>query len=413
MVHEVKTACCSLGDAVTGNPEQARHRWKEYAEESFFGSGIYAAQQASCGNMLRANELGKGMGRASGKILCGGGLLRDAPVFHELATCGESLGDMIGGGDNKSARKRWVQYADHSVVGSSVLAAIEDTKGNTTRAAELRHSSGRAGAKAGITLAATAAVVGVTLATGGAGAPVAIAAGCSAGAATGAAATAGVQAIDGKIIPGDVVGNALLGGAAGAVAGGLAARGAAAGAIRAAEVETAVTVARVSAVSTAPGAGYSHTELLEGVRHRILSRRASMTREEALPEEDVVHNATSSDEVQNTTSTGEASQTHQDEEPLECSICLEVETEFPGIRRVHDCAVRCNGQACCTHAFHPECLMEWRAACEAKDVEFSCPECRRNLSDVEWLEESNDDFMLVAEEACGGPADGEMAEAMV
>jgi len=313
---------------------------------------------------------------------------------------------MIGGGDKLSARKRWVQYADHSVVGSSVLAAIEDKKGNITRAVELRNSSGRAGAKAGITLAATAAVVGITIATGGAGAPVAIAAGCSAGAATGAAATAGVQALDGKIVPGDVVGNALLGGAAGAFAGGLAARGAAAGAIRAAEVETAVTVARVSAVSTTPGAGYSHMELLEDVRHRILSRRASLPQEEALPEEeeDVVHN---------TTSIGEESETQQDEEALECSICLECETEFPGIRRVHDCAVRCNGQACCTHAFHPECLMEWRAACEAKEVEFSCPECRRDLSDVEWLEEADDGFMLVAREACDGPADGDMAEAMV
>ena len=29
------------------------------------------------------------------------------PVLHDLATSGESLGDMIGGGDRESAEKRW------------------------------------------------------------------------------------------------------------------------------------------------------------------------------------------------------------------------------------------------------------------------------------------------------------------
>merc|ERR1711998_386546 len=146
----------------------------------------------------------------------------------------------------------------------------------------------------------------------------------------------------------------------------------------------------------------------EGVRHRILSRRASLPHEEA--EQDVEHNATSIDEMSNTTSTDEESQTLHDAEDLECSICLECESEYPGIRRVNDFAMRCSGEGCCTHAFHPECLLEWRTACEAKGVVFSCPECRRDLSDVEWVEEANDGFMLVAEEACDGPADGEMVE---
>merc|ERR1712093_831855 len=112
VLHEVQCSFGSLGDVITGKPAAARQRWHTYAEESFFGSGIYAAVEASRGDRERARELGKGMGRATGKIICGGGVLRDLPVLHELATCGESLGDMIGGGDEISAAKRWTSYAE-------------------------------------------------------------------------------------------------------------------------------------------------------------------------------------------------------------------------------------------------------------------------------------------------------------
>ena len=212
VVHEVCTSFGSLGDAVVGKPENARQRWRDYAEESFFGSGIYAAHEARLGNKERARELGKGMGRATGKILCGGGLLKEIPVLHELATCGASLGDMIGGGDQHSARDRWEEYKEESVLGSGIQAAIEHKHGNQERSRELRRAMGRASTKAGITAGCTAGAIAVTIATAGAGTGVAIAASASAGSACGAAATAGVQAVDGKINSADVIGSMLLGG---------------------------------------------------------------------------------------------------------------------------------------------------------------------------------------------------------
>ena len=50
-----------------------------------------------------------GMGRATGRAVCGGGLLSEVPGFKELDKCGKSLGDVIGGGDEESARKRWTE----------------------------------------------------------------------------------------------------------------------------------------------------------------------------------------------------------------------------------------------------------------------------------------------------------------
>ena len=42
MVHETVTCIQCIGDVVTGNTERPTERWKQYAEESVIGSGIYA-----------------------------------------------------------------------------------------------------------------------------------------------------------------------------------------------------------------------------------------------------------------------------------------------------------------------------------------------------------------------------------
>ena len=114
----------------------------------------FSAHEARKGNKERARELGKGMGRATGKMILGGGILRDVPVFHELATCGESLGDMIGGGDQKSAEKRWDNYANQSFFGSAFYAAHEARMGNTEHARELGKGMAKATGKGVITAGA-------------------------------------------------------------------------------------------------------------------------------------------------------------------------------------------------------------------------------------------------------------------
>lgn len=389
VVHEVSTSFGSLGDVITGNPGAARGRWKRYAEESVVGSGVYAAVEASKGNRDRATELGKGMGRATGKMLLGGGILRDVPVLHELATCGESLGDMIGGGDQNSARGRWDAYAAESVVGSSIYAAVEARKGRGEHAQELRRGSAKAGKKAGITAAAVTATVGVTVATAGAGLPAAIALGAATGATAGAAATAGVQAVDGKVNPGDVVGNALLGGTAGAIAGGLASRVA----VRAVAAD-ADAIALSEAVATRPllvssAVGASSLgrsvldEMLQEARARVYEHRMATNTPaadiEVAPDDPLEHLS------------GQKTQEACFEPcmDLECSICLETELEYPGIRRVQHCSASSScsedNSGCCQHAFHRECIIEWRRVCEARGEEFTCPECRRILPcDIDW-----------------------------
>ena len=117
---------------------------------------------AVSGDTGRAAELGKGFGRAIGKALLGGGILKDVPVFHELATLGESLGDLIGGFDTKSAANRWDTYAHQSVIGSGAYAASEFVKGNREHAWELCEGMFKAAGKCFLTVA----VVGATVLTG-------------------------------------------------------------------------------------------------------------------------------------------------------------------------------------------------------------------------------------------------------
>jgi len=362
-----------------------------YAEESFFGSGVYAAFEASRGRRERARELGKGMGRATGKIICGGGVLRELPVLHELATCGESLGDMIGGGDDISAAKRWTSYAEASVVGSSIYAAVEAHHGNTPRAQELRQAVIHAGKKAGVTGVATAAVIGVTIASAGAAVPVAIAAGAATGGAVGAAATAGVQAIDGKVNPGDVVGSALFGATAGAIAGGVSAasRGGAIKAASAAEAEAAVA-SRLAVGVVGSSSSALQSEMLEEVRAIIRARRNYADDGTCKPEDPVSEEEKAELESNIAVHLPPPSacvpaaieivgEPHHDGEPhhhleLECSICLEQEIDYPGIHTNNRCR----------HGFHMDCIEEWRKQCCTKGEPFTCPECREPLDGVEW-----------------------------
>merc|ERR1711907_819860 len=318
----------------------------------------YAAVEASKGNRDRATELGKGMGRATGKILCGGGVLKDVPVLHELATCGESLGDMIGGGDRDSAEARWNQYAESSVFGSSIYAAVEAGKGNEDNAKVLLHGCGRAATKGAITMGAVAVTAGVTLLTAGAGTPAAVTAASCTGASTGAAATAGVQAVDGKVDAGDVVASALLGGAAGAVGGKLAGN---AKGVKLSGASDTILAARC--IGTATPAGMA--SVLTEVRQRIRAQRLRTSRSDLFLYDEAV-NKTNAVELQEVVS-------QEESELVECPICLDIGcTQNPLIpARMHTCI----------HHFHASCLNEWKMACASQSIAFTCPQCRVNLEE--------------------------------
>ena len=51
------------------------------------------------------------------------------PVVHEVTTSFQSLGDAITG-DLDGAANRWNTYAEQSVIGSGVYAAVEAARGN-------------------------------------------------------------------------------------------------------------------------------------------------------------------------------------------------------------------------------------------------------------------------------------------
>ena len=126
VIQELGTVCGSLGQLAVGDREKAGELWQSYREESLLGSGLCAAGCAVKGDRGEAQRFGKGMGRAVGQGLTGGGILRAVPVLHELAVCGESLGDMIGGGDRDSAARRWKDgYQETSVLANAAMLATE------------------------------------------------------------------------------------------------------------------------------------------------------------------------------------------------------------------------------------------------------------------------------------------------
>jgi len=378
VVHEVCTSVGSLGDAIVGRPDKARRRWKAYAEESFFGSGIYAAVEGCKGNKQRARELGKGMGRATGKIICGGGILKEVPILHELATCGESLGDVIGGGECKKAAARWEMYAEESVFGSSIYAAVESSQNNHEHTKQLMMGCRKAAAKGVITMGAVVATVGVTIATAGAGTGVAVAAAGTTGAASGASATAGVQAVDGEIEPGDVVASALLGGAAGCIGGRLAAaRGARPILGPTQDVAIARCISSVHPVSMG--------SMLMHVRERARARRYRSACTHPL-EEETLQSVPTQAVLPHATYHAAASLVSEppkcavvvakqpEGQVEECPICLEPQDLE---EEADEASVLC-GRGC-AHRFHRLCLEEWRVSCETHGVEFLCPLCRTAL----------------------------------
>jgi len=203
VVHEVGTACQSLGHLIVADTKKAKADWNNYAHESVIGSGVTALVHAAQGNPAKAEEYGKGCGRAFGQAILGGGILKEVPVFKELSKCGKSLGDVIGGGDTEMARKRWtVEYVKE-------------------------YSDPAEWAKAGISLGTTAGGVALCLLTAGAALPVVI--GVSAGIGAGASVVdnVGKQTVDCIADPdkefdiGEVLGAGLTGGALGAATAGI------------------------------------------------------------------------------------------------------------------------------------------------------------------------------------------------
>ena len=107
-VHELGTITKSATQLLwQGDAEAAAETWNKYSEESVLGSGVRAAYHGITGDTEEATRIAKGMGRATGRALTGGGILNAVPVFKELDNTGKALGDLLGGSDVERAKKRW------------------------------------------------------------------------------------------------------------------------------------------------------------------------------------------------------------------------------------------------------------------------------------------------------------------
>ncbi|KAI8901505.1 hypothetical protein BC833DRAFT_124770 [Globomyces pollinis-pini] len=171
--------------------------------------------------MEEAHRLGKNMGKTTIKAVNLTAILPGTlPVIHEIATCFESLADVVIEQDAAMARQRWEDYSEQSIVGSGVKSAAAAVCGDMEEARRLGINMGKATAHASVGVAA----IGVTIATAGAAAPLGVAASAAFGATVGTGSSMASNAI-GKVIEnetinaGDMVGDGLIGGILGGAGG--------------------------------------------------------------------------------------------------------------------------------------------------------------------------------------------------
>jgi hypothetical protein len=198
----------SLGHLLVGDTRMAARVWDSYREESVLGSGVASAINAVWGDTNEATRLAQGSGRATGQALLGGGLLSDLPICKELSKCGRSLGDLIGGGDDRweSARRRWTVEWHEEVTEPGALP------------------------KAFVSFSIVGGCLWLSAVTGGLAVPVywaVITAGGAVFSSAGVFACQGIDQLSGRDVAlstGDVIGCALVGAAGGSTASAAAAR---------------------------------------------------------------------------------------------------------------------------------------------------------------------------------------------
>lgn len=173
LLHETMTMASASAMAVTGNQESAKRSIEDWKNESVVGSTIMlGATAAMGGEQHEIDGYARGLRRAVGKAALGGGVFRDVPVFHELATTGDALADITGDGDFVSAAKRFEEYNETSFFATGGRMAICNSAGDADEAERLQPKFERAGQKAVVRGATATATVAVAVGTFGMALPV-------------------------------------------------------------------------------------------------------------------------------------------------------------------------------------------------------------------------------------------------
>jgi hypothetical protein len=120
LLHETMTVANAGAMVVAGNPQGAANAIEDWKSESVVGSGMLAAVTPILGaEAQEAGAYARGFRRAAGKAVLGGGLLRNVPVFHELATTADALADVVGDGDTQAASRRFTAYKEEALLATS------------------------------------------------------------------------------------------------------------------------------------------------------------------------------------------------------------------------------------------------------------------------------------------------------
>lgn len=116
-----------------GNFEKVWERWDNYYYESVVGLVWVGVVERVKGNEDKVKEYFRGFKWVIGKVIFGGGLLRDVLVFYEFVVSGEFFGDIISSGDIVVVWIRWRMYLESSVIGGSLGIVVVIVFGDKER----------------------------------------------------------------------------------------------------------------------------------------------------------------------------------------------------------------------------------------------------------------------------------------
>ena len=171
LLHETMTVANAGAMVVAGNPQGAANAIEDWKSESVVGSGMLAAVTPILGaEAQEAGAYARGFRRAAGKAVLGGGLLRNVPVFHELATTADALADVVGDGDTQAATKRFTTYKEEGLLATGAQIVLRKVgKGIGTVGKGLKEAKHSIGATAQTISARIDVVDGKQLRGGGDG----------------------------------------------------------------------------------------------------------------------------------------------------------------------------------------------------------------------------------------------------
>ena len=171
IMHEIiTTAHTAITYVKTGDLDAAAEKVEEYRRESVIGSAVASTSAYLIhGDEAAGSQYAKGFRRAAGSAVLGGGLFRDVPVCHELATLGDTAAEYLGGDEDAGDKsyKAWEEYSEKSVFGTGVKVAAAKVTGAEAEAERLMGNWGEASKKAVVRGAAAAANVGLMVGTWG------------------------------------------------------------------------------------------------------------------------------------------------------------------------------------------------------------------------------------------------------